>query len=115
MPLQRGHSRRHLVESDVENRYDPQDLKIQNLHRQVGTLFQRLDQIEPRDQLFDESTYEGDDNYLVYGDGPVDDVDFEDLIYNDELDEDRGEELDMPMWDIYKDDDAFPDQIFDMS
>ena len=115
MPLQRGHSCRHLVESDVENRYDLQDLKIQNLRRQVETYLGILIKLNPEISYLMSRPMKVMKIFSVYGDGPVDDGDFEDLIYNDELDEDHGEELDMPMWDICKDDDAFPDQIVDMS
>ena len=82
MPLGHGHSSRHLVESNIENPYDPQNLEIQNLHRQVETLSRHLDQIEPQDLLFDELASEGVEDFSVYSDRPDDDGDFEDLIYD---------------------------------
>ena len=87
MPLRRECGHRQEVESDVVNEPDPRDLGIQNLCRQVETMTQHLDQTEPRGQLFNRSSYEGDSDFLVYCDRLDDDGDFEDLmIYDDESD-----------------------------
>ena len=105
----------HLVECDVENPYYPQDLEIQNLHRQVDTLSRRLDKIDHRDQLFDEPAYEVEGGFLVYGDRPDDDDgDFEDPIYDYESDEDDADVFNTSIWDVYEDDNDILDQIFDI-
>ena len=71
---------------------------------------------DEEDSIYDDkSDVDTDDDFLVYDDRPNDDGDFEDPIYDDQSDKDRDEELDKLIWDVYEDDDALQDQIFDMS
>lgn len=54
-----------------------QDLEFQDMYNgQVENLTRHLEQIKPKDKLFDESAYEGDYDHSVYNGGQ--DVDRED-------------------------------------
>ena len=64
--------------------------------------------------MFDESAYEGDDDLPVHGDRSNDYGDFDDPIYDDELDEDHHDKLNAPIWDVYGDDNDVRPQICDM-
>ena len=74
-----------------------------------------MDRIKHRDQLFDELAYEGDDDFSVYGDSPEDDGCLQDPIYDDESNEDRDDEFNTPIWDLYEDDNDIYGKIFDIS
>lgn len=68
MPLRCGCGRRQFVESNMESPYDPQELKIQNLRKQIKILTPHFPQIKLQEHLFDESAYEGNNDYSDYDD-----------------------------------------------
>lgn len=67
IPLRQDRDCRHYVENGCANAYD--HLKIQYLCKQINNLTWCLDQIEPQEQLFNESSYEGDYDDPIYVDG----------------------------------------------
>lgn len=68
-----------------------------------------------KDSIYDDkSNVDSDDDFSVYDDRP-DDCDFKDPIYDDEADKDHDEDLDTLIWDVYEDEDATHDRIFNSS
>lgn len=62
--------------------------------------------MEHQDDELEEAIYDGDEDELIYDEGLDNNSDFEDPIYNDELDKDHDKDLDTPIRDVYEDDNA---------